>query len=59
MKSGLGQLPVSRRANALLEDLREEWASLDERVKAYDEEFAALTRNDEQARRLARILASG
>jgi transposase len=52
-------LSASQSAKRLLEDLREEWAELDQRVKAYDEELAALTRDDEQARRLATIPGIG
>jgi transposase len=52
-------LSASQRAKRLLEDLREEWAELDQRVKAYDDELAALTRDDEQARRLATIPGIG
>ena len=44
---------LSPRALKLLEELQDEWADLDQRIKAYDDEVAALTREDEQARRLA------
>ena len=54
-----GELPISPRAIRLLQDLREEWADHDERIKAYDDELAALTREDEQARRLATIPGIG
>ena len=54
-----GELAISARALRLLEDLREEWASLDRRIKAYDDELGALTREDEQARRLATIPGVG
>ena len=53
------ELAISARALRLLEDLRDEWASLDRRIKAYDDELAALTREDEQARRLATIPSIG
>jgi transposase len=43
----------------LLEDLREEWEGIDQRIKAYDDELAALTREDPQARRLATIPGIG
>ncbi|KRB78765.1 MULTISPECIES: IS110 family transposase [unclassified Sphingomonas] len=43
----------------LLRDLRNEWASLDRRIGSYDDELAALTRDDEQARRLATIPGIG
>ncbi len=52
-------LSASQRAKRLLEDLREEWAELDQRVKAYDDELTALTRDHEQARRLATIPGIG
>ena len=53
------EMPISVRALRLLEDLRDEWASLDRRIKVYDDELAALTREDEQARRLATIPGIG
>ena len=56
---GAGELGISARALRLLEDLRDEWASLDRRVKAYDDELATLTREDDQARRLATIPGIG
>jgi transposase len=52
-------LALSARADRLLEDLREEWAGIDQRIKAYDDEFASLTREDAQARRLATIPGIG
>lgn len=52
-------LAISLRALRLLEDLRDEWASLDRRIGAYDDELAALTRDDEHARRLATIPGIG
>jgi transposase len=55
----VGDPAVSARTAALLADLRDEWAGLDQRVKAYDHELAALTREDEQARRLATIPGIG
>jgi transposase len=54
-----GGLSVSARARRLLEDLREEWEGIDQRIKAYDDELAALTREDPQARRLATIPGIG
>ncbi len=54
-----GDLALSVRADRLLKELREEWAGLDRRIKAYDDEFVALTRDDAQARRLATIPGIG
>ena len=54
-----GELPISPRVIRLLEDLRDEWASLDERIRAYDDELAALTRENQQARQLATIPGIG
>lgn len=54
-----GALPISARARRLLDDLQEEWSSLDKRIRAYDDELAALTRENEQARRLATIPGIG
>lgn len=56
---GLDDLPVSTRTVQLLKDLRRECGALDQRIEAYDEEFTALTRTDEQARRLAGIPGVG
>ena len=54
-----GEMPISARALRLLQDLQDEWASLDRRIKAYDDELAKLTREDDQARRLATIPGIG
>jgi transposase len=54
-----GELPISPRVLRLLQDLREEWESLDERIRAYDDELAALTRENPQARQLATIPGIG
>lgn len=56
---GLDSLAVSARTRALIQDLREERGELDRRIKAYDEEFAALAREDAQARRLSGIPGVG
>jgi len=40
-------------------DLRVECVALDERIRGYDDELAALTRTDDQARRLASIPGVG
>lgn len=54
-----GELLISSRALRLLQDLRDEWVDLDRRIKAYDDELAALTREDEMARRLATVPGIG
>jgi len=56
---GMDGLAVSDRTRRLIGDLCEEAAALDKRVRAYDDEFAALTRTDEQARRLSSIPGVG
>ena len=52
-------LAVGARMVQLLTDLREEWSAVDRRIKGYDDELAALTREDMQARRLATIPGVG
>ena len=42
---------LSPHIRLLIEDLRREWRSLDERIAAFDAEFAALAQHDETARR--------
>ena len=54
-----GDVALSARTGELVKDLRGEWADLDRRIKAYDDEFAAITRQDPQARRLATIPGIG
>jgi transposase len=54
-----GELPISRRALRLLQELRDEWVELDRRIKAYDDELVTLTREDDAARRLATIPGIG
>jgi transposase len=56
---GLEALAVSARTRGLIQDLRDECAALDRRIKAYDEEFATLAREDAQARRLSSIPGVG
>ena len=50
---------LSRRVRALLEDMRAEWRELDCRIEAFDDEFAALAKTDEAARRLVSIPGIG
>jgi transposase len=56
---GIDGLAVSDRIHKLLGDLREECEMLDQRIGAYDEELASLTRTDGQARRLSSIPGIG
>jgi transposase len=56
---GIDGLAVSDRIHKLLGDLREECERLDQRIGAYDEELASLTRTDGQARRLSSIPGIG
>lgn len=49
----------SPRIRRLIDDLREEWQALDKRIAAFDQEFIALARTDEQARRLTTIPGIG
>lgn len=56
---GLDDLAVSARTRELVKDLRDECAVLDQRIKAYDQEFATLAREDAQARRLSGIPGVG
>ncbi|MBK8174306.1 MAG: IS110 family transposase [Rhodospirillales bacterium] len=50
---------LSPRIRLLIEDLRREWRTLDERIAGFDAEFAALAREDEAARRLMTIPGIG
>ena len=52
-------LEISPRIRSLVEDIQKEWARLDERITAFDDEFAAKARADETARRLATIPGIG
>src|SRR6516162_4458394 len=46
---------ISPRMRRLIEDMRTEWLELDQRIAAFDNEFAACARSDADARRLATI----
>ena len=48
-----GGIPLGARMRILVEDMRAEWRELDRRITALDEEFAARTKADDAARRLA------
>lgn len=50
---------LSARIKRLLEDMQEQWRSLDQRIAAFDDEFAAMARTDPAARRLATIPGIG
>jgi len=52
-------LRLSPRIRVLIEDLRAEWRSLDERIGAFDTEFVRMAREDEAARRLSTIPGIG
>jgi transposase len=54
-----GPAALSPRVRALLEDMRAEWAGLDRRIGAFDDEFAARAKADDAARRLATIPGIG
>ena len=56
---GLENLAVGARTRVLLEDLIDGCAELDRRIRAYDEEFAAVARHDAQARQLSGIPGVG
>ena len=46
---------LSPRIRRLIEDLRSEWRTLDERIAAFDAEFVRMAREDEAVRRLITI----
>jgi len=50
---------LSARMRQLIEDMRAEWFDLDQRIVAFDNEFAAQARRDADARRLATIPGIG
>ena len=52
-------LPVSLRMRMLIEDMRAQWAELDWRIEAFDDEFAQAAWTDAAARRLATIPGTG
>ena len=56
-EGGVGTL--SPRMHTLIEDMRAEWAELDRRITAFDDELAARARSDEAARRLATVPGIG
>jgi transposase len=54
-----GGLLISSRMMALVEDMRGQWAELDRRIGALDDEMVEHARNDETVRRLISIPGSG
>jgi len=57
--SGDDRGDLSPRIQALIEDLRVEWRSLDEKIVAFDAEFVRMARDDKAARRLLKIPGIG
>ena len=54
-----GGLPLSPRMQSLVEDMRAQWAELDRRIEALDDEMVQNARSDEAARRLLSIPGIG
>lgn len=54
-----GEVPLSSRTRQLVEDMRAQWAELDRRIEAFDDEFAVCAKEDGAARRLATIPGIG
>lgn len=54
-----GGMPVSPRMQSLVEDMRAQWAELDRRIEALDDEMVQSARSDEAARRLTSIPGIG
>lgn len=50
---------LSQRMRLLIEDIRAQWQELDKRIAVFDAEFAAFTKENEDARRLATIPGVG
>ncbi len=50
---------ISPRIRMLIEDIRAEWRSLDQRIASFDAEFVQMARHDEAARRLIAIPGIG
>ena len=53
------EVRLSPRVRRLVEDMRAEWSALDDRIEAFDDEFAAQAKTDDAARRLASIPGIG
>lgn len=54
-----GEVPLSPRVQALIDDMRAEWRTLDRRIAAFDDEFATRAREGQAARLLAAIPGIG
>jgi len=54
-----GEIAISGRVRILIEDMRNEWCALDERIGAFDAEFANLARADASMRLLSTIPGIG
>src|SRR5207245_11327605 len=50
---------LGRRLRRLMEDRGEEWRSMDQRIKGYDDELAERVRHEDTAKRLIRIPGIG
>ena len=56
---GLDDHGLSERMRALIADMRAQWTELDRRIRAFDVEFVAFVRQNEEAQRLATIPGVG
>lgn len=54
-----GEIAISGRIRIMIEDMRNEWRTLDERIGAFDAEFANLARTDASMRLLSTIPGIG
>jgi len=54
-----GEMTISRRIRALIEDMQAEWRALDARIDAFDAEFAELARTDASMKLLSTIPGIG
>jgi transposase len=54
-----GESGISPRMRLLIDDMREQWAELDRRIAAFDDEMSLHAKEDEAARRLATIPGIG
>lgn len=59
MREAGSDTPIGPRMLRLIDDMRAEWAGLDQRIAAFDNEFAAAAKADPAARRLATIPGIG